>query len=108
MINESNTNAGAYEVTKLRRKYQSKTRAIATAVAVSLLGAWFWGEAKEQYQTQRRRLIQRIISEELKAVPDDAGLNEKQCKLRLSQQRAREDDLVGRIVAIAQAVDIEH
>ncbi len=99
--------AGLFDETELRRRYSGKSKAIAMALAASLLGAWFWGEAKEEFQIQRRRFIQRLISEELKSVPDDAGLNEKQLRMRLTQEHAKVDELTERIVAIAQAVDLD-
>jgi hypothetical protein len=106
------TDAGAYDVTELREKYYSgrSSKLIAASLAICLLGAGAlgWERGKEVYQEQRRRFIQRLIAEELGRIgADDAGLTDKQLRLRLAQERDKNLELTERIVAIAQAVEID-
>lgn len=108
-----NTNAGAYDVTELREKYYTgrSSKVIAASLAICLLGAGAlgWEKGKEVYANQRRRFIQRLITEELgRQGINDAGLSERELRLRLSQEKARSAELTERIIAIAQAVEIEH
>ena len=107
----TNTNAGAYDVTELRKRLRRNRRGVALTVAACLLGVGAVGGPALEHELAelRQRFVQRLISEELaKAPPDDASLNNRELQMRLAQERARNQDLIERITAVAMAVEIEN
>lgn len=100
--------AAAYDVTELRRKYSRHRRGVAVAVGAALLGAGcFIGPViKREAEEVRARFVARIIAEELGSL-QEAGMDEKQLRLRIIQERARGDDLEERLLTVAAAVVID-
>lgn len=103
------TNAGAYDVTELRKRYDTHRRGVALAVGVALLGAGAVGGPLIQKEAERIRasFVRRVIAEELGAHPEDANLSTKELRMKLSAERLRADDLEDRLMTVAAATVID-
>jgi hypothetical protein len=101
------TDAGAYDVTGLRRSIRAHTIAVYAAGGLALFIACglAYERAVEAYHEQLRRFRLAAVTAELEgAPPDEISMSTKQLRLRLAQERDENARLRQTISEIASVV----